>query len=60
RGVLDAAGVSPDYLQLRSLGFGPAPAQGDARLLGAITLGGVRLIDNVGVPVGVGFKNIGG
>ena len=60
RGVLEAAGVSHDYLQLRSLGFGPAPAQGDARLLGAITLGGVRLIDNVGVPVGVGFKNIGG
>lgn len=59
RGVLEAAGVEPDYLELRSLSFGEAPAVGDARLLAAATFGSVRLIDNVGVPVGVGFKNLG-
>lgn len=56
RGVLGAAGVTPDYLELRDLGFRPAPKRGDARLLGAVTLGGVHLIDSVGVPVGVGFR----
>lgn len=57
--VLAAAGIEPEYLELRGLDFGPAPEQGDARLLAAATIGGVRLIDNVGVPVGVGFKNLG-
>ncbi|AWB84658.1 pantoate--beta-alanine ligase [Corynebacterium liangguodongii] len=60
RGVLAAAGVEPDYLELRSLGFEEAPSRGDARLLAAITLGGVRLVDNVGLPLGVGFKNLEG
>lgn len=59
RGVMAAGGVEPDYLELRSLSFGPPPTLGDARLLTAATFGDVRLIDNVGVPVGVGFKNIG-
>ena len=59
RSVLEAAGVTPDYLALRSLSFGDAPAVGDARLLAAARFGDVRLIDNVGVPVGVGFKHIG-
>ncbi|QPK83005.1 pantoate--beta-alanine ligase [Corynebacterium qintianiae] len=57
RGVLEAAGLTPDYLEIRGLNFGPAPERGDARLLAAVTLGGVRLSDNVGVPLGVGFKN---
>ena len=40
-----------------------APAQGDARLLAAIDLpatdgGTVRLHDNVGLPLGIGFKHI--
>lgn len=56
RGVLAAAGVQPLYLELRDLGFRPAPASGDVRLLGAIAVGGVHLIDNVGLPLGVGFK----
>ena len=59
RGVLEAAGITPDYLALRSLSFGAAPAVGDARLLAAARFGDVRLIDNVGVPLGVGFKNMG-
>lgn len=57
-GVLEAGGVTPEYVELRSLAFGPAPSVGDARLLVAATVGGVRLIDNVGVPVGVGFRNL--
>ena len=58
--VLAAAGVQPDYLELRARDFGPAPQEGDARLLVAATFGGVRLIDNVGVPVGIGFLNLDG
>lgn len=59
RGVLDSAGLDVDYLELRGLDFGPPPEEGDARLLVAAEIGGVRLIDNVGVPVGIGFKNLG-
>lgn len=58
--VLQAAGVQPEYLQLRARDFGPAPEQGDARLLVAASFGGVRLVDNVGVPVGIGFRNLDG
>lgn len=58
RGVLDAAGVAPDYLELRGIDLGDAPEKGDARLLIAVELGGVRLTDNVGLPLGIGFKNI--
>lgn len=57
RGVLEAAGVAPEYVAVRDLGFRPAPAAGDARLLAAATVGGVRLTDNVGLPLGVGFKS---
>lgn len=59
REVLSAADVTPDYLELRSLGLGEAPAEGDGRLFVGVTLGEVHLIDNVGVPVGIGFKNVG-
>ncbi|MDK8845743.1 pantoate--beta-alanine ligase [Corynebacterium sp. MSK297] len=58
--VLRAAGVQPDYLELRARDFGPAPEEGDARLLMAATFGGVHLVDNVGVPVGIGFRNLDG
>lgn len=58
RGVLEAAGVTPTYLELRDLAMREAPAEGDARLLGAVDLGGVHLTDNVGLPLGVGFKHV--
>lgn len=58
RGVLEAAGVEPAYLELRDLAMREAPDEGDARLLGAVDLGGVRLTDNVGLPLGVGFKHV--
>ena len=56
--VLSAAGVEPEYLEVRGRDLGNPPAEGDARLLVAATIGGVRLIDNVGLPLGIGFNNI--
>lgn len=58
RGVLEAAGVEPAYLELRDLAMREAPEEGDARLLGAVDLSGVHLTDNVGLPLGVGFKHV--
>lgn len=60
RSVLEAADVEPEYLELRGIDLGEAPAEGDARLLVAAEIGGVRLLDNVGVPVGIGFRNLEG
>lgn len=56
--VLDAACVTPEYLEVRGRDLGEPPAEGDARLLVAATIGGVRLCDNVGLPLGIGFNNL--
>ncbi len=58
RGILAAAGVEPVYVEVRDLAMREAPETGDARLLAAIEVGGVHLADNVGLPLGIGFKNI--
>lgn len=58
--VLDAAGetlaavpeVKIDYLEIRGTDLGPAPVDGEARLLIAARVGNTRLIDNVGVLLG--------
>lgn len=58
RSVLEAGAVTPEYLELRGIDLGDPPEKGDARLLVAAEFGGVRLTDNVGLPLGIGFKNI--
>ncbi|QKT08542.1 pantoate--beta-alanine ligase [Gordonia sp. X0973] len=54
RSVLDGVdGVDVDYLELLGRDLGPPPERGDGRLLVAARLGTTRLIDNVGVAIGV-------
>ncbi|XVV04214.1 pantoate--beta-alanine ligase [Actinosynnema sp. CA-248983] len=47
-------GVAVDYLELRAPDLGPAPENGDARLLVAARVGTTRLIDNAPVLLGTG------
>ncbi|ACU34294.1 pantoate--beta-alanine ligase [Actinosynnema mirum] len=55
RATLDAVpGLDLDYLELRAPDLGPAPVNGDARLLVAARVGSTRLIDNVPVLLGAG------
>ncbi|CCH27695.1 pantoate--beta-alanine ligase [Actinosynnema sp. NPDC047251] len=46
--------VDVDYLELRAPDLGPAPENGDARLLLAARVGSTRLIDNIAVLLGTG------
>ncbi|GAB2741625.1 pantoate--beta-alanine ligase [Salinifilum aidingensis] len=45
-----------EYVELRSRDLGPAPEEGEARLLAAVRAGGTRLIDNVGATLGGGME----
>lgn len=44
--------IAVDYLELRDTELGPAPEDGEGRLLVAARVGNTRLIDNVGVLLG--------
>jgi pantoate--beta-alanine ligase len=49
--------VEVDYLELRGTDLGPAPVDGEARLLIAARVGSTRLIDNVPVQLGWAVDN---
>ncbi|WP_050792835.1 pantoate--beta-alanine ligase [Gordonia neofelifaecis] len=58
RAVLDTAPeIEVDYLEVRGRGLQEAPAEGDGRLLVAARVGPARLIDNVGVLIGVDLRD---
>ena len=50
--VLERAGLTPDYAVLTDPGLGPVPESGPARLLLAVPVGDVRLLDNAPCVLG--------
>lgn len=54
RAVLDeVSAIAVDYLEVRGVDLGPAPASGPARMLIAARLGTTRLLDNIAIDIGV-------
>jgi pantoate--beta-alanine ligase len=52
RAVLDeVSAIDVDYLQVRDLSLGPAPASGPARVVLAARLGRTRLLDNIAIEI---------
>ncbi|MBK1785198.1 pantoate--beta-alanine ligase [Prauserella cavernicola] len=49
--------IAVDYLELRGTDLGPAPVDGEARLLIAARVGRTRLIDNVAVLLGAAAEH---
>ncbi|AKK06966.1 pantothenate synthetase [Corynebacterium mustelae] len=58
RSVLSAANLTADYIELFAPTLAPAPETGDARLFAAVTINGQQFHDSVGLPLGIGFKNL--
>jgi pantoate--beta-alanine ligase len=53
RAVLDEVpAIEVDYLEVRDIALGPAPAEGAARMLLAGRLGATRLLDNIAIDIG--------
>lgn len=44
--LMASAGIDPDYVSVRSVTLGPAPTEGEARVLVAARVAGIRLLDN--------------
>ncbi len=49
--TLHSAGLRPDYLVLTDPDLGPAPQDGEARLLVAVPVGTTRLLDNAAISL---------
>jgi len=61
RAELEREGIDVDYVEVRDVHLGAAPSHGPARLLIAVRIDGVRLIDNTAVEIGaaVGLDDAG-